>query len=152
MATLSDTLTLLGERWALLVVREVSLGLRRFDELRSSTGAPRTVLSDRLRRLVEAGVLETREYRVPGSRARLEYTLTDAGLDLLPVLAALTDWGERHLAGAAVADVAALSDGAAVSDVAYRHGGCGGRVEARLVCECGADVVPGERLLAQVNR
>ncbi|MFF0815877.1 winged helix-turn-helix transcriptional regulator [Rhodococcus sp. NPDC003318] len=140
MTTLSDTVTLLGERWALLVVREVSLGLRRFDELRSATGAPRTVLSDRLRRLVEAGVLGTREYRVPGSRARLEYTLTAAGLDLLPVLAALTDWGERHL------------DTASVPDVAYRHGGCGGRVEARLVCECGSEVVPGQRLLAQVNR
>ncbi|GAA4486607.1 helix-turn-helix domain-containing protein [Rhodococcus olei] len=140
MTTLSDTLTLLGERWALLVVREVSLGVRRFDELRTATGAPRTVLSDRLHRLVAAGVLGTREYRVPGSRARLEYTLTAAGLDLLPVLAALTDWGERHLE----------SDSA--PDVAYRHGGCGGRVGARLVCECGADVVPGHRLLAQVDR
>lgn len=140
MVTLSDTLTLLGERWALLVVREVSLGLRRFDELRDATGAPRTVLSDRLHRLVAAGVLGTREYRVPGSRARLEYVLTDGGLDLLPVLAALTDWGERHLASGSV------------PDVDYRHGGCGGRVEVRLLCECGVEVLPGQRLFAQVNR
>ncbi|MFD1815018.1 winged helix-turn-helix transcriptional regulator [Rhodococcus gannanensis] len=140
MTTLSDTVTLLGERWALLVVREVSLGLRRFDELRDATGAPRTVLSERLHRLVAAGVLGTREYRMPGSRARLEYVLTDAGLDLLPVLAALTEWGERHL------------DSGAAADVAYRHGGCGGRVTARLVCECGAEVVPGQRLLAQIDR
>ncbi len=140
MTALADTLSLLGERWALLVVREVSLGLRRFDELQNATGAPRTVLSDRLHRLVAAGVLATREYRVPGSRARLEYTLTDAGLELLPVLAALTEWGERHL------------ESGAVPDVSYRHGGCGGHVGIRLVCDCGTEVAPGQRLLAQVNR
>ncbi|MFC9787315.1 winged helix-turn-helix transcriptional regulator [Rhodococcus sp. NPDC127528] len=138
--TLAETLAVVGERWALLVVREISLGLRRFDELRDATGAPRGVLSDRLQRLVAAGVLDTREYRLPGSRARLEYALTDAGLDLLPVLAALTDWGERHLAPGAV------------PEVVYRHGGCGGRVTARLVCECGAEVGVRQRLIAQVNR
>jgi DNA-binding HxlR family transcriptional regulator len=95
---IQDVLEVLGDRWALLVVREVSLGLRRFDEIQAATGTPRTVLADRLRRLVAAGVLGTREYQRPGSRARREYTLTDAGLDLIPVLAALSDWGERHLA------------------------------------------------------
>jgi len=136
----AGVLSLVGERWALLVVREVSLGLRRFNELEAATGAPRTVLSDRLRRLVEAGVLETRPYQVPGSRVRTEYVLTDAGYDLLPLLSAMSDWGERHL-GAGVP-----------GDVVYRHGGCGGRVTARLVCECGQETAPRDRLIAEINR
>jgi DNA-binding HxlR family transcriptional regulator len=134
----AGVLSLLGERWALLVVREVSLGLRRFDELAAATSAPRTVLSDRLRRLTEAGVLDTRPYQVPGSRARTEYVLTEAGLDLLPLLSAMSDWGERHLGKA--------------GQVVYRHGGCGGRVTARLVCECGEETGPRDRLVAEINR
>lgn len=137
---MGQVLSLVGERWALLVVREVSLGLRRFNELEAATGAPRAVLSDRLRRLTAAGVLSPREYVVPGSRARNEYVLTDAGYDLLPLLAAVSDWGERHL-GTGTAQ-----------DVVYRHGGCGGRVTARLVCECGEEAGPQDRLVAQVNR
>ena len=135
---LAGVLPLLGERWALLVVREVSLGLRRFNELEAATGAPRTVLSDRLRRLTEAGVLDTRPYQLPGSRVRTEYVLTEAGYDLLPLLSAMSDWGERHLGSTA--------------QVIYRHGGCGGRVTARLVCECGEETGPRDRLVAEINR
>ena len=135
---LAGVLSLLGERWALLVVREVSLGLRRFNELEAATGAPRTVLSDRLRRLTEAGVLDTRPYQLPGSRVRTEYVLTEAGYDLLPLLAAMSDWGEQHLG---------IS-----GQVVYRHGGCGGRVTARLVCECGEETGPRDRLVAEINR
>lgn len=135
---LAGVLSLLGERWALLVVREVALGLRRFDELAAATGAPRTVLSDRLRRLTDAGVLDTRPYQVPGSRMRTEYVLTEAGIDLLPLLSAMSDWGERHLGSSA--------------QVVYRHGGCGGKVTARLVCECGEETGPRNRLVAEVNR
>ncbi|WP_164704585.1 winged helix-turn-helix transcriptional regulator [Blastococcus litoris] len=133
-------LELVGDRWALLVVREVSLGLRRFNELEAATAAPRTVLSDRLRRLVDAGVLQTRPYQVPGSRSRTEYVLTDAGYDLVPVLSAMSDWAQRHLGGDAT------------PGVDYRHGGCGGRVTARLLCECGEQTAPRERLIAAVNR
>ena len=136
----AQVLSLVGERWALLVVREVALGLRRFNELEAATGAPRTVLSDRLRRLTAAGVLAPRPYRIPGSRERTEYVLTDAGADLLPLLAAMSDWGERHLGAGTT------------QDVVYRHGGCGGRVTARLVCECGEETSPHDRLIAQVNR
>lgn len=132
-------LAVLGDRWALLIVREVSLGRRRFDEIRDATGAPRAVLSDRLRRLTDAGVLATRSYQMPGSRARSEYTVTPAGLDLLPVLAALTDWGDRHL----------VTDDR--TDVVYRHTGCGGRVRAELRCECGQLVGPSAGLIAEVR-
>jgi hypothetical protein len=90
--------------------------------------------------LTAAGILTTRPYQVPRSRARLEYTLTDAGYDLLPVLSAISDWAERHLCPATA------------PEVVYRHSGCGGRVTARLVCECGEQTGPQERLIAQVNR
>ncbi len=136
---MTSVLEVVGERWALLIVREVSLGVRRFDEIQSATGAPRTVLSDRLRRLIAAGILGTRDYRLPGARARVEYTLTDAGFDLLPVLSALSDWGQRHLAGQH-------------PRVVYRHRGCGGRITARLQCECGEQTGPQERLIAEVTR
>jgi DNA-binding HxlR family transcriptional regulator len=137
---LRDVLTIVGERWTLLAVREVALGVRRFDELQSATGAPRTVLADRLRRLTEAGILAPRPYQLPGSRQRQEYALTAAGVDLLPVLSALSDWGERHLGSGST------------PDVAYCHSGCGHRLTARLVCECGEQVEPGPDLVASVNR
>ncbi len=144
LSTVADELDValraVGERWALLIVREVSLGVRRFDELHALTGAPRAVLSDRLGKLATAGILDTRTYRVPGQRARQEYALTDAGTDLLPVLAALSDWGSRHLPPAQA------------RDIDYRHLGCGGRVTARLVCECGETVGHHGHLIAQVNR
>ncbi|MGS0688475.1 winged helix-turn-helix transcriptional regulator [Nakamurella sp. GG22] len=137
---LNDVLEVVGERWALLVVREVSLGLRRFDEIQTVIGAPRAVLADRLRRLTAAGILGTRSYQVPGSRSRTEYTLTDAGVDLLPVLAALSEWGERHLAPGVL------------PEIIYRHRGCGGRVSVTLQCECGERADPRDRLIAEVNR
>jgi DNA-binding HxlR family transcriptional regulator len=136
----AQVLTVAGDRWALLVVREVALGLRRFGQIQAATGAPRTILSDRLRHLTAAGILATRPYQVPGSRSRLEYTLTDAGFDLLPVLSALSDWGERHLPPGAV------------PDIVYRHAGCGGRVTVKLQCECGEQTEPRGRLMAEVNR
>jgi DNA-binding HxlR family transcriptional regulator len=74
-----QVLALVGKRWALLVVREVSLGLRRFNELEAATGAPRAVPSDRLRRLTTASVLAPREYVVPGSRAATNTCLPTPG-------------------------------------------------------------------------
>ena len=121
-------------------MREVSLGLRRFDEIQEATGAPRAVLSDRLRRLTGAGVLVPRVYRVPGSRARTEYVLSEAGIDLVPLLAAFSDWSARH------------RPESAACDVDYRHVACGGHVTAQLVCECGQEVSPNGHIVAQVNR
>jgi DNA-binding HxlR family transcriptional regulator len=138
--TVAGVLDLVGERWALLVVRETALGLRRFDEIRETTGMPRAVLSDRLQRLTAAGILATRPYRIPGSRARVEYTLTAAGFDLLPVLAALSDWGDRHLTPNPV------------PEIVYRHSGCGGRVTVTMLCECGEPAEAQGRLIAEVNR
>ena len=126
--SIARSLELVGERWALLVVREVSLGVRRFAEIQQATGAPPAVLSARLRDLVGAGVLETRPYQEPGQRSRLEYRLTDVGRSLQPVLTALKDWGDKHLA-----------DDRGVP-VVSRHLDCGAAVHAELVCEAGHTV------------
>ena len=88
------SLELVGERWSLLVVREVALGEHRFSGIVAGTGAPRDRVAARLRSLTEAGVLERRQYQ---SRPdRFEYHLTDSGQDLLPVLGALLTWGRTH--------------------------------------------------------
>ena len=114
------------------MVREVALGNRRFTGIRTATGAPPAVLSERLRSLVDVGVLAPRAYQEPGARARVEYALTDAGRELQPVLTALMDWGDRHLAG---------PDG---PPTVLAHDACGAAVHARLVCDDGHDVAPRE--------
>ena len=91
---IAASLEVVGERWALLVVREVGLGARRFNEIVAGTGAPRDRIASRLATLVEAGVLEKRQYQA--GPPRYEYHLTPSGQDLLPVLEALLLWGRRH--------------------------------------------------------
>jgi DNA-binding HxlR family transcriptional regulator len=93
---IAASLELVGERWSLLVIREVSLGNHRFSEIAQGTGAPRDRLSARLFALVAAGVLERRPYST--SPPRSGYHLTDAGRDILPVLQGLLQWGNRWLA------------------------------------------------------
>jgi DNA-binding HxlR family transcriptional regulator len=92
---IAASLELVGERWSLLVIREVSLGNHRFSEIAQGTGAPRDRLSARLTTLVAAGVLQKRQYS--SAPRRSEYHLTPAGRDLLPVLQALLQWGNRWL-------------------------------------------------------
>ncbi|NAS20090.1 transcriptional regulator [Herbidospora sp. NEAU-GS84] len=94
VCSIADALEILGERWSLLVIRELGFGVHRFKDIRVNTGAPRETLALRLRTLEEAGIIERRQYcdRPP----RDEYVLTAAGRELFPVLAALREWGERH--------------------------------------------------------
>ena len=93
--SIADALEVVGERWSLLVLRELGFGVQRFTDIQVNTGAPRETLMLRLRRLEEAGIIERRRYseRPP----RDEYVLTAAGRDLAPVLRALREWGERHV-------------------------------------------------------
>ncbi|MGE4425968.1 MAG: winged helix-turn-helix transcriptional regulator [Solirubrobacteraceae bacterium] len=125
VCSVARSLEVVGERWSLLVLREAMLGVRRFDEIQRNTGAPRAVLAQRLRHLVDAGILERRDYRPHGGRTRQEYHPTTAGRELQPVLVALMRWGDRHLAG---------PEG---PPVRMEHRDCGGAVHARLVCEHG---------------
>ncbi|HEX9031710.1 MAG TPA: helix-turn-helix domain-containing protein [Streptosporangiaceae bacterium] len=126
---MARTLEIVGEKWALLAIREVFLGNRRFDEIVRRTGAPRDTLAARLRALVGSGILERRQYS--DHPARFEYYLTDAGRDLYPVILSLMKWGDQYLAG---------DDG---PPLVIEHQ-CGHSLGAQLVCEsCGEPVVAG---------
>ncbi|HEY7146449.1 MAG TPA: winged helix-turn-helix transcriptional regulator [Streptosporangiaceae bacterium] len=94
---IAQALGVVGDWWALLVVRDVAGGIHRFDELQAELSVSRKVLAERLRLLVADGVLEKRPYRA--HPPRFEYHLTEAGRGLLPVLVALQNWGTRYLLG-----------------------------------------------------
>jgi DNA-binding HxlR family transcriptional regulator len=91
--SIAAALTILGEKWSLLVVRELALGVHRFDEIQRNTGAPRDILANRLRRLEDTGVLERRQYQE--RPVRFGYHLTEAGNELRPILLSLSQWGEK---------------------------------------------------------
>jgi DNA-binding HxlR family transcriptional regulator len=94
----SCTLDVLGDRWSLLVVRDLLRGKHRFGEmLESSEGIPTNILADRLKLLTARGIVRARRYS--SSPPRLEYTLTPKGEDLRPVLRAMVEWGVRHAGG-----------------------------------------------------
>lgn len=95
------TLGVVGEKWTLLVIREAFYGVRRFEDLLSAIGCARNLLGDRLRKLVDGGILTRAAYRDEGQRERFEYRLTERGLELAPVLLALMQWGDRWLGGKA---------------------------------------------------
>jgi DNA-binding HxlR family transcriptional regulator len=90
----ADALAVVGDKYSLLVVREIGYGYTRFEELAGYTGAPRDVLASRLRRLEEVGILERRLYSEHPPRN--EYHLTEAGLELRPIVLALKEWGDRQ--------------------------------------------------------
>lgn len=92
--SIADALELVGERYSLLIVRELSRGVTHFNEIRDNTGAPRETLANRLRKLEEVGVIMRRRYSEHPPRD--EYLLTDAGQALDPVLASLRLWGAQH--------------------------------------------------------
>ena len=123
--SVAGTLSVVGEKWSLLVLREAFLGVRRFADFQRVLGAPRAVLTDRLATLVDQGILRRVPYQAEGERQRQEYRLTRKGIDLYPVLVALMEWGDRHLS----------DDGAGPMDL--RHRGCGAPVHLALTCEDG---------------
>jgi len=95
--SIARALAVVGERWSLLVMREVLLGRRRFQEIRRNTGVAANILTDRLQTLVDHGLLERRRYS--DQPESYEYVATAKGRDLNPVLVSLMQWGDRHLAG-----------------------------------------------------
>jgi DNA-binding HxlR family transcriptional regulator len=125
--SIAGALEVVGERWSLLIVRDVMLGLRRFDELQSHLGIARNVLQTRLRRLQEQGVIEKRLYQEHPPRH--EYRLTEKGLDLWPTIVSLMHWGDHY------------APPAGGPPVLLEHRGCGGVVDDHRICEaCGARV------------
>ncbi|WP_156759915.1 winged helix-turn-helix transcriptional regulator [Microbacterium karelineae] len=95
--SVARTLEIVGEKWSLLIVRELLLGRHRFAQIVERTGAPRDVLTTRLRRLEQRGILHRRRYSERPER--FEYHLTELGRSLAPVLAVLRQWGDAHLSG-----------------------------------------------------
>ena len=138
VCSIARTLDIVGEKWALLALREVFLGDRRFDEMVRRTGAPRDTLAARLRTLTAAGVLERRPYSE--HPARFEYHLTDAGRDLYPVIATLMRWGDKYLAG---------QEG---PPLVLEHS-CGHQLVPELVCQaCGEPLRSGQaRIVRQAG-
>jgi DNA-binding HxlR family transcriptional regulator len=126
--SIARTLALVGDRWTLLVLRDVANGVGRFDELAGHLGIARNVLSRRLARLAEAGLVERTAYREPGARERHQYRLSQAGRDLIPVLLAFLAWGDRHLAG---------PEG---PPAVVRHADCGAPVKVSLTCADGHEL------------
>lgn len=94
LCSIADALEIVGERYSLLIIRELQYGVRRFSEIRHNTGAPRETLASRLRKLEEAGIIARKQYsdRPP----RHEYYLTEAGEALRPILRQLRLWGEEY--------------------------------------------------------
>ena len=126
--SIDRSLGVVGTRSAMLLLREAYYGTTRFDDFTRRVGITEAVAAARLRELVAAGLLERRPYRVPGQRTRSEYVLTKAGVDLLPALLALWQWGDRHLAG---------DDG---PSLLLRHTHCAAPLSVRVRCEAGHDV------------
>ncbi|MFG3024971.1 winged helix-turn-helix transcriptional regulator [Streptomyces sp. NPDC048254] len=123
--SIADALSVVGERWSLLAMREILLGVRRFDLIVHATGASRDILTSRLRKLVERGVLERVQYEQ--SPPRYEYVPTEAGRALGPILLSLMEWGDRY-----------VRQGSAPTAFACE---CGSELHPVTVCgECGAPV------------
>jgi DNA-binding HxlR family transcriptional regulator len=128
--TIGRATQVLGQKWTLIILREVFVGIRRFDDLRVRTAIPRQVLTTRLAGLVRQGLLRREPYREPGERVRDEYRLTRKGLDLYPVLVALAEWGGTYLAD---------PDGPPVT---VRHRECEEPVRVVLRCAAGHELEP----------
>lgn len=133
----------IGDRWTLLVLREAFLGVRRFEELRRNTGAARNILTDRLNRLVDEGILRRERYSEHPPRD--EYRLTEKGVDLWPVLVTLGRWGLKW------------GDLPLGPGIRLQHRACGAVMEPALVCpECGEQLharavrpVPGPAMVGR---
>jgi DNA-binding HxlR family transcriptional regulator len=123
--TIQRTVEAIGDRWSLIVLRELFAGIRRFDQMTVRTEIPRQVLTARLARFTELGIARRVPYQEPGQRTRSEYRLTDKGLDLYPVLLAMSAWGDRYACGV---------DG---PPIAWVHRGCGAELTQVLECADG---------------
>src|SRR5262245_32007569 len=126
---LARSFELIGDRWTLLILRSALYGIRRFDDFQADIDVPRSVLSNRRAGLVETGIMERREYREEGQRARIEYPLSKMGRALGLPFFAMTQWGDKWL-------------GEAVSPFMLRSKASGQRLSVALVDEQGKRASP----------
>ena len=125
--SVARTLSVIGDRWTLMILRDCFVGLRRFEHFEASLGITRHVLADRLKKLVDEGVLK----KVPYGEApvREEYRLTERGFDLYPVVLSIVQWGDKHMADERGAPIV------------RRHEKCGNIVQGKMVCsDCGEEL------------
>lgn len=131
VCSVARALSVVGDRWTLLILREAFLRTRRFRDFQEHLGAARNIVADRLQKLVDAGVMERRQYqeRPP----RYEYRLTQKGIDLYPVVLSLANWGDKWLD---------QGQGRPIENV---HRPCGHVMHAVQTCsECGEQLDPHE--------
>jgi DNA-binding HxlR family transcriptional regulator len=137
VCSVARTVEVLGDRWTLLVLRDVFNGIRRFADLSSHLGIARDVLAKRLAALVEEGLITRVPYREPGARTRYEYRLTDAGRELRPLLLALLEWGDRYRCDPAGPPAQLF------------HAECGAPVRVEVRCAEGHEIGPRTHLTAK---
>ncbi len=129
--SVARTLAVIGDRWTLMILRDLFLGARRFEELRQSLGISRTILTERLNLLEAEGVVRRHLYQE--KPVRHEYRLTRKGVDLHPIMLGIVHWGDKWYAGEAG------------PPVLQRHTRCGHDFHGVLTCsECGEVVSPTE--------
>ena len=137
--TIERAAEILGDRWSLLILREVMSGIRRFDQLTVRTAIPRQVLTDRLERLIAQEILRREPYREPGQRQRHEYRLTDKGIDLYPVFVAMQQWGDRYLGNEAG------------PPTEFEHRDCRERIDLVLRCAAGHQVGSNREVVGRLG-
>ncbi len=130
--SIARALSVLGDRWTMLIIRNAFMGIRRFDDFQQNLGVTRHVLSDRLKRLVEEGILTKVAY--VERQERFEYRLTQKGLDLYPILLAMTHWADQYM------------DQGLGSPVEYVHQACGQKFKPVLVCSCCAEPIQAKQV------
>ncbi|OSC43309.1 winged helix-turn-helix transcriptional regulator [Mycobacterium decipiens] len=127
---IEKTMAAVGTKSAMLIMREAYYGTTRFDDFARRVGITKAATSARLAELVDLGLLTRRPYREPGQRSRDEYVLTDAGIDFMPVIWAMFQWGRRHLPGG--------------NRLGLTHLGCGAEADVEIRCAKGHPVPPDQ--------
>jgi DNA-binding HxlR family transcriptional regulator len=134
---IENTMALLGTKSAMLIMREAYYGTTRFEDFWRRVGVTKAAASARLTELVGAGLLERRPYKEPGQRSRDEYVLTDAGMDFMPVVWAMFEWGRRHLPYS--------------PQLRLAHRDCGAEATVEIRCEQGHHV-PADEIAVQLAK
>jgi DNA-binding HxlR family transcriptional regulator len=135
---IEKTMAAVGTKSAMLIMREAYYGTTRFDDFAHRVGITKAAAAARLAELVELGLLTRRPYREPGQRTRDEYVLTEAGIDFMPVVWAMFEWGRHYLPGH--------------NRLRLTHLGCDAEVSVEIRCEKGHPVPPEELGMRLVSR
>ena len=133
---IEKTMALLGTKSAMLILREAYYGTTRFEDFCHRVGITRAAAAARLNDLVDAGLLTRRPYREPGQRAREEYVLTPAGVDFMPVVWAMFEWGRRHMPNR--------------TPLRLAHADCGAEASVEIRCAKGHHV-PADELIVRTS-